>query len=259
MRIFLLGLPGSGKGIQGKLLAGKLNIPHISLGDRARELAKTGIGELADVIRSIHRQDRWNPLPTNIAVALFQQECPESCIIDGFPRDLQQHRSVKWNDGHWDDQRRTIFIHLKISEDESRRRVLNRSRSGDSLQKWEARIKLERDRLPELLEHCHLYDGCGHDWISLIEVNGEQEPEAVIQAILSDPIIKYCLLPESEQKLAMKVLDPYDHCFGSVFNLNSPEEQLTALFNDGRSLKSRWQSILTPEEVAIEKEFGITR
>ena len=253
MRIFLLGLPGAGKGTQGKALSHALQIPHISLGDRARELARSGTGELADSIRVIHRQGKWQPLPTDIAVALFEQECPARCVVDGFPRDLQQHRSITWDDHRPNDQRRNIFVHLKISEDESRRRVWNRNRSGDSLQKWEARMKLERDRLPELLNRCALYDGCGHNWISLIEVNGKQEPECVTQEILSHPVLKYCLLSESDQELVMKILDPYDLCSGSVFNLNSPEERLADLFRDGRSLKEQWEAMFSPEEAEIKK------
>ena len=50
MYIVMLGAPGSGKGTTAKILAKKLNLPHISTGDMFREQIKkeTELGKLAD-------------------------------------------------------------------------------------------------------------------------------------------------------------------------------------------------------------------
>ena len=54
MRLILFGAPGVGKGIQAKILASRLNIPHISTGDILREAvkAKTPLGIKAYEIMS---------------------------------------------------------------------------------------------------------------------------------------------------------------------------------------------------------------
>lgn len=187
MRIFLLGLPGAGKGTQGKLLSSALNIPHISLGDVARGLAKSGAGELADKIRQIHQQPTWQPLPTEIAVQLFHT-MRSSFVLDGFPRDLEQKQAVNW-ELEWENQ--NIFIHLKISEEESKRRVLSRDRKGDSLEKWRARIELERVRLPELIKNISYDSWCGRNWNYLIEIDSEKTKEEVHQSILQHPVIYF--------------------------------------------------------------------
>ena len=42
MQLILLGLPGAGKGTQGKVLAGQYGLLHVSTGDMFREAAAAG-------------------------------------------------------------------------------------------------------------------------------------------------------------------------------------------------------------------------
>jgi adenylate kinase len=181
MRIFLLGLPGAGKGTQGEALSKILNVPHISLGDRARELAKNGEGQLADCIREVHKRSNWEPLSPDVAIALFYDSVPKQggCIVDGFPRDRIQKDSISW-DGFLN-----FFVHLKISEQESQRRVVDRDRAGDSLEKWKSRMEMERSRLPELLQNIG-YRANWQELNHLVEVDAEQPQQDVTLAILKE-------------------------------------------------------------------------
>jgi adenylate kinase len=88
----LAGPPGSGKGTQAKLLAPKLKVPHISLGDLLREAVRGGTktGLLAKGYL-----DAGKLVPDNVAIdvaeeAVKKEECRKGFVIDGFPRTLEQ-------------------------------------------------------------------------------------------------------------------------------------------------------------------------
>jgi len=86
------GPPGSGKGTQAKLLAPKLKVPHISLGDLLREAvrSRSKVGEIAK-----NYLDAGKLVPDNVAIdvaeeAVSRKECKNGFVIDGFPRTLEQ-------------------------------------------------------------------------------------------------------------------------------------------------------------------------
>lgn len=86
------GPPGSGKGTQAKLLAPKLKVPHVSLGDLLREAVRSGtkVGQLAKSYL-----DAGRLVPDNVAIdvaeeAVKKEECRNGFVIDGFPRTLEQ-------------------------------------------------------------------------------------------------------------------------------------------------------------------------
>ena len=88
----LAGPPGSGKGTQAKLLAPKLKVPHISLGDLLREAVRSGteVGKLAKSYL-----DAGKLVPDSVAIkvaeeAVTKKECKNGFVIDGFPRTLEQ-------------------------------------------------------------------------------------------------------------------------------------------------------------------------
>ena len=144
-KIVFLGLPGAGKGTQGKLLSKYLEIPHFSCGDRIRQLIKTksllGL-EIKKFLES--NGDCWQPLPDDLAFAVASL-APNKCVLDGFPRNASQ---LSWFAGN------NIFLHLNISDAESKKRVLARNRCDDALINWESRISCDRSRLPQLLKAC---------------------------------------------------------------------------------------------------------
>lgn len=86
------GPPGSGKGTQAKLLAPKLKVPHISLGDLLREAVRnrSKVGEIAKSYL-----DAGKLVPDKVAIdvaeeAVSKKECRNGFVIDGFPRTLEQ-------------------------------------------------------------------------------------------------------------------------------------------------------------------------
>lgn len=97
-RLFIfLGPPGSGKGTQAKLLAAKLQIPHISLGDILRDEVRreTEFGRQA---KEFMKAGRLAPDEITIELArqrISQPDCTGGLIIDGFPRSLVQAQALE--------------------------------------------------------------------------------------------------------------------------------------------------------------------
>jgi adenylate kinase len=92
MRLILFGAPGVGKGTQAKILASKLNIPHISTGDILRQAVhdKTPLGIKAQKIMNAGELVSDDIMVGIIRDTLEQQRCKQGFILDGFPRTLAQ-------------------------------------------------------------------------------------------------------------------------------------------------------------------------
>ena len=92
MNIVMLGAPGTGKGTAAKMLAKKLNLPHISTGDMFREQIKneTELGKEANEYIS-----KGLLVPDELTIRivkdrLSQPDTESGVILDGFPRTLEQ-------------------------------------------------------------------------------------------------------------------------------------------------------------------------
>jgi len=88
MKLIILGAPGSGKGTQAQLIAKKLNLKHISVGDllRVNINSKTEIG-----IKSSELIQNGSLVPDEIITRLLKENLPENnFILDGYPRSLNQ-------------------------------------------------------------------------------------------------------------------------------------------------------------------------
>jgi adenylate kinase len=89
MKLIFIGPQGSGKGTQAKILAEKLQIPHISTGDLFRSLS----GELKQKVDSIINQG--NLVPDELTLEILKQrlnqpDTENGFILDGFPRNNNQ-------------------------------------------------------------------------------------------------------------------------------------------------------------------------
>lgn len=97
MRIVLLGPPGAGKGTQAKILAERLDIPHISTGDIFR--ANVGQGtELGQLAKSY--MDKGELVPDDVTTRMVQDRLTEpdtasGYLLDGFPRTEAQAESLE--------------------------------------------------------------------------------------------------------------------------------------------------------------------
>jgi adenylate kinase len=96
MRILFLGPPGSGKGTQSKNLAEKLKNIHLSSGDLLREAVaqNTPAGKEAKSY-----MDAGKLVPDPVLIQMFreklsQREAAAGFILDGFPRNVAQAKSL---------------------------------------------------------------------------------------------------------------------------------------------------------------------
>ncbi|ANZ57943.1 adenylate kinase [Fructilactobacillus lindneri] len=97
MNLLLMGLPGAGKGTQAEFIVEKYQIPHISTGDifRAAIKGKTPLG-----IEAQKYIDKGELVPDEVtckivAERLKQNDTKNGYLLDGFPRDLDQAKSLE--------------------------------------------------------------------------------------------------------------------------------------------------------------------
>ena len=180
--ILLMGIAGSGKGTQGKMLADKYGLHLISMGDvlrmyvtgkqRERMLA----GGLLDDNEIITIVDRvLSSIPDN-----------ETVIIDGFPRTIPQ---AQWLLSQVQAGRFQIemTLHLQASRESVKQRLIGRARIDDTEAAIEARFdEYERSTTP-------LLAWLGEHNVKVININAERSVEAV-----NDDLVHYL---QDSQKL----------------------------------------------------------
>lgn len=169
--ILLMGLAGSGKGTQGKLLSEKLGYEYISTGEYLREYLSEErkdqilAGELVDDNEMIQIIDE------------FLKNTREESVLDGFPRSeiqanwlLEKYKKNKINI--------EALIYLEVSREELTDRLLARGRTDDN----ETAIKMRfeeysRATLP-------IIENYKKEGIKVIEVNGSGPIEVIHKKIL---------------------------------------------------------------------------
>jgi adenylate kinase len=96
LRLVLLGVPGAGKGTQGRRLAEKFGIPQIATGEILREAVKnrTPLGLTAK-----ERMDAGLLVPDEVVIGIVAErleadDCRKGFILDGFPRTVAQAEAL---------------------------------------------------------------------------------------------------------------------------------------------------------------------
>jgi adenylate kinase len=90
--IIFLGPPGSGKGTQASIISSILSIPSLSTGVALNEFCNSG-GELSEKLKSYIHAGQLVPssLVNEVVVsALSRDEYRAGCILDGYPRTIDQ-------------------------------------------------------------------------------------------------------------------------------------------------------------------------
>ena len=158
MFILLLGAPGSGKGTQGKILAGRLGLPKITTGDilRAAVEARTPLG-----LEAKKFMDEGKLVPDAVILSLIKEELakPEAqqgAVLDGFPRTATQAELVDRTLAERS-QRLNHILLLDVPEEELVRRLMARAaqegRSDDTPGAVGTRLQVyQRDTAP-LIAH----------------------------------------------------------------------------------------------------------
>jgi adenylate kinase len=92
--ILMFGPPGSGKGTVSKVLTIRLGLPHISTGDILRENVQgaTALGLAAKAIMDAGKLVPDELVNQIVAERLARPDCARGCILDGYPRTLDQGR-----------------------------------------------------------------------------------------------------------------------------------------------------------------------
>jgi adenylate kinase len=97
LRIIILGPPGAGKGTQAKVMADNLGIPHIASGDLLRDHQERGT-ELGTAARSYMQKGLL--VPDDVIIGMIEERllstyAQKGYVLDGFPRTLEQARSLE--------------------------------------------------------------------------------------------------------------------------------------------------------------------
>lgn len=92
VKIIFLGMPGSGKGTQAKMISEKYKIPHISTGDMFRQISKEN-SVLGKKVKSLI--DNGILVSDDITFDVLKNrlektDCKSGFILDGYPRNINQ-------------------------------------------------------------------------------------------------------------------------------------------------------------------------
>ena len=127
MRIVLLGVPGSGKGTQAKLMAEKYRVPQISTGDilRAAVADKTEVGKKVAAVMAAGDLVSDDIVIDPVTDRLRGAESRRGFVLDGFPRNIPQAQELDTRLG-WMGRPVQLVLHLAVEDDVVVKRVTGR-------------------------------------------------------------------------------------------------------------------------------------
>lgn len=156
MYVMILGAPGSGKGTQGKILAGHLGIPQVSTGDLLRAAVKAGtpLGKQAQGY-----MDKGLLVPDEVIIGLIREILDSDAgrggvLMDGFPRTVAQAEAVDRILGEKGSRVDHVAL-LEVDEQELLQRLLARAakegRSDDNLESIQRRLRVFHEQTAPLI------------------------------------------------------------------------------------------------------------
>jgi len=183
MRIVLLGAPGSGKGTQAALMVERLGLPHISTGVLLRNAAKRGT-ELGLKAKSII--DKGDLVPDDIMSDMIEErlsreDVANGFILDGYPRNLAQARSldaVLERLGTPAEEAIQIDVDVEHLIDRIAKRAKEQGRSDDTEEIVRNRMRVYHEQTAPVIDY---YASRG----LLTHVLGDGSVEEILERILS--------------------------------------------------------------------------
>lgn len=167
-----MGPQGSGKSVQGRMLAEKYHLCYISSGDLAREIASLN-SEIGRKFKSSLDKGEMvddKVLANFLRTKISSKICQNGYILDGYPRRFSQIEAYE------PDVDKVVFI--KINDQTAINRLVRRGRLDDTPKLIRKRLKLYHERTQPMIDY---YKEQG----KLIEVDGSQEINKVTQVIES--------------------------------------------------------------------------
>jgi adenylate kinase len=182
MRIILLGAPGSGKGTQGKALAERFGVRHVSTGD----LLRAHIAEGTELGRAAAPYvERGELVPDELMLQVAGSAVTEAAreggyVLDGFPRTLAQAERAYELAGPADVTADAV-VYLAVRDDVVRERLAARAAGGRiddaDADVVERRLQVFHDETGPLLD---FYRDRG----ILVTVDAARAPDEVTAAML---------------------------------------------------------------------------
>ncbi|MEY2449465.1 MAG: adenylate kinase [Acidimicrobiaceae bacterium] len=182
MRIILLGAPGSGKGTQGKALAERFGVRHISTGDVLRRHIADGTELGALAAPYVQRGDL---VPDDVMLQIAGNAAVEAAkdggyVLDGFPRTLEQAERA-YEFAVPADVAADAVVYLAVPDDVARERLATRAVAGrvddNDPAVVERRLRVFHEQTEPLLE---FYRNRG----ILVPVDASHSPAEVTEAML---------------------------------------------------------------------------
>lgn len=170
MRILLIGPQGSGKSTQADLIAQKLNLPEITLGDIFRQITSQTTEEgkrIKQILDSGQLVDDQTAADL-IRNRLNEEDIKAGFVMDGYPRTLEQANIY--------DPNIDKVIYLNVPREEVVKRLMQRGRADDTLELINKRLDSYYQQTEPLLDY---YKQKG----ILIEIDGVGDVNAIEQRI----------------------------------------------------------------------------
>lgn len=149
MILVFIGPQGSGKGTQAELVSEKFSIPHISTG----KLLRSAQGELKEKIDKklnsgelIEDKLMFDILKQRIS----KEDCKKGFILDGYPRDLEQAKTLDTEIGF------DKIIEIDISDKEAIRRLTGRRNCPNCGRNYNLNIENLKPKNDQECDICHI-------------------------------------------------------------------------------------------------------
>lgn len=169
-KIYVTGLPGSGKTTQTEKLGEYLNLPIAQMGVILRKIADND-GKKGEEMRKVMSSGHLlsdEEVAEIMKVEVSEGRYKNGFVMEGFPRTKRQ---IELFDPEFD----KVF-YLRVSEDALVKRLTDRGRRDDKEEAIRNRMEFQKNGLNEVLEHYK--DG-------LVEIDGENNMDEVFKSMVA--------------------------------------------------------------------------